>query len=147
MAAKLVRHLKWPKCPISFRFMQDHERRDVQDILRRAFPQLDQWAFSWTPNVLVAEQLPILLGAIVLKLFALPHQRKAGSVVWVYFTAPEARGRGVGQRLVEAGIDFCDFDIARPFFPFISFNGKRLWDWNQGVWARLAVATIALFWV
>ena len=85
--------------------MRDDERRNVRAIMRRAFPLFDQWAFSWTPNVLVAEQGGQLLGAIVLKLFALPRDRKAGSVAWV-FTAPEVRGRGLGQRLVEAGINF-----------------------------------------
>lgn len=85
--------------------MRDDERQDVYALMRRAFPLFDQWAFSWTPYVLVAEQGGQLQGAIVLKLFALPRNRKAGSVAWV-FTAPEARGRGFGQRLVEAGIDF-----------------------------------------
>ncbi len=90
---------------VSIRPMRDDERGNVRAIMRRAFPPFDQLAFSWTPNVLVAEQDRQLLGAIVLKLFALPHNRKAGSVAWI-FTAPEVRGRGLGQRLVEAGIDF-----------------------------------------
>ena len=85
--------------------MREHERQNVHALMRRAFPLVDQWAFSWTPHVLVAEQSGQLLGAIVLKLFALPHSGKAGSVAWV-FTAPEARGQGLGQRLVESGIDF-----------------------------------------
>ncbi|MBE7385643.1 MAG: GNAT family N-acetyltransferase [Leptolyngbya sp. SIO1E4] len=92
---------------VVIRPMRDDERGTVHAIMRRAFPLVDQWAFSWTPNVLVAEQGGQLLGAIVLKLFALPHNRKGGSVAWV-FTAPEARGQGLGQRLVEAGIDFFD---------------------------------------
>ncbi|NER84455.1 MAG: GNAT family N-acetyltransferase [Leptolyngbya sp. SIO1D8] len=92
---------------VVIRPMRDDERRTVHAIMRRAFPLVDQWAFSWTPNVLVAEQSGQLLGAIVLKLFPLPRNRKGGSVAWV-FTAPEARGQGLGQRLVEAGIDFCE---------------------------------------
>lgn len=90
---------------VVIRPMRDDERGTVHAIMRRAFPLVDQWAFAWTPNVLVAEQSGQLLGAIVLKLFALPNNRKGGSVAWV-FTAPEARGQGLGQRLVEAGIDF-----------------------------------------
>ena len=90
---------------VDIRPMRDDERRNVYAIMRRAFPLVDRWFFSWTPNVLVAEQGGQLLGAIVLKLFALPHNRIGGSVSWV-FTAPEVRGRGVGQRLVEGGIDF-----------------------------------------
>jgi hypothetical protein len=37
------------------------------------------------------------------------------------------------------------FDIAMPFFPFVSFNGRRLWDWNKIVWAVLAIAAVAVF--
>ena len=90
---------------VSIRPMRDDEKRNVHSIMRRAFPLVQQWFFSWTPNVLVAEQNGKLLGAIVLKLLGLPHNRKGGLVYWV-FTAPEARGLGLGQRLVEAGIDF-----------------------------------------
>ena len=90
---------------VVIRPMGDNERQSVHAIMRRAFPLFDQIAFSWTPNVLVAERGDQLLGAIVLKLFTLPHHRKAGSIAWV-FTAPEVRGQGLGQRLVEAGLDF-----------------------------------------
>ncbi|WP_299492316.1 GNAT family N-acetyltransferase [Acaryochloris sp. IP29b_bin.137] len=85
--------------------MRDDERQNVHALMRRAFPLLDQWAFSWTPYVLVAEQGGQLQGAIVLKLFTLPRNRQAGSIAWV-FTAPEVRGQGFGQRLIEAGINF-----------------------------------------
>ncbi|MBN1317785.1 MAG: hypothetical protein JXA42_20040 [Anaerolineales bacterium] len=35
---------------------------------------------------------------------------------------------------------------ARPqAFPFVSFNGCRLWDWKRGVWAVLAAAAIFVF--
>ena len=37
------------------------------------------------------------------------------------------------------------FDIAMPFFPFICFNGRRLWDWNKIVWILMAVAAIAVW--
>jgi L-amino acid N-acyltransferase YncA len=90
---------------IHIRPMQKEERRKVHAIMRQAFPLIQQWFFSWTPHVLVAEQEGKLLGGIVLKLFKLPRGRKGGLVAWI-FTAPEARGLGAGQRLAEAGIDF-----------------------------------------
>ncbi|MDV3351941.1 GNAT family N-acetyltransferase [Leptothoe sp. LEGE 181152] len=90
---------------VVIRPIEDNERRSVHALMCRAFSVSDQLAFSWTPNVLVAEGDGQLLGAIILKLFALPHHRKAGSISWL-FTAPEVRGQGVGQRLVEAGLDF-----------------------------------------
>ncbi|MGD1949454.1 MAG: GNAT family N-acetyltransferase [Leptolyngbyaceae cyanobacterium] len=91
---------------VVIRPMRDDERRTVRAMMKRAFSLLDQWSFAFTPNVLVAEQDCQLVGAIVLKLFALSHNHKVGSIAWV-FTIPEVRGQGLGQRLVEAGIDRC----------------------------------------
>jgi hypothetical protein len=39
---------------VSIRSMQDDERQNVHAMMRRAFPLVQQWFFSWTPNVLVA---------------------------------------------------------------------------------------------
>ncbi|MBL7162319.1 MAG: GNAT family N-acetyltransferase [Anaerolineales bacterium] len=90
---------------ITIRPMQAGEKKTVHGIMRQSFPLIQQWFFSWTPNVLVAERDGQLLGATVLKLFPLPGGRKGGLVYWV-FTAPEARGLGLGQRLVEAALRF-----------------------------------------
>ena len=90
---------------IIIRPMQADEKQVVHSIMRQSFPLIQQWFFSWTPNVLVAEQDGQLLGATVLKLFSLPNNRKGGLIYWV-FTAPEARGLGLGQRLAEAALEF-----------------------------------------
>ena len=37
------------------------------------------------------------------------------------------------------------FDTALIFFPFVSFGGRRLWDWNRAIWVVLAVAAVAVF--
>lgn len=89
--------------------------------MRRAFPLVEQWFFSWTPNVLVAERDESLLGAVVLKLFALRRDLKGGLIYWV-FTAPEARGLGAGQRLVEAGIDFLERHGCSEIFACVEGN-------------------------
>jgi len=39
------------------------------------------------------------------------------------------------------------FDIALIFFPFASFNGRRIWDWNRVVWGVLAAAAVVVFFV
>jgi hypothetical protein len=39
------------------------------------------------------------------------------------------------------------FDIVLIFFPFVSFNGRRIWDWNKLVWGLSALATLLLFFV
>ncbi len=39
------------------------------------------------------------------------------------------------------------FDIARPFFPFVSFNGRRIWDWSRPVWIVLAALAVTRLFV
>ncbi len=36
------------------------------------------------------------------------------------------------------------FDILLIFFPFVSFNGRRIWDWNKFIWIICAAAAIPL---
>jgi len=33
------------------------------------------------------------------------------------------------------------------FFPLISFNGRRIWDWNRVVWALVSLAAVAVLFV
>jgi len=44
-----------------------------------------------------------------------------------------------------AAFIFTVADILLPFFPFVSFNGRRLWDWNRWVWGGLAVIVIVIW--
>lgn len=37
------------------------------------------------------------------------------------------------------------FDTLIAFFPFVSFNGRRLWDWNRLAWAALSLVAVALW--
>ena len=90
---------------IHIRPMKAEEKRDVGAIMRRSFSPTQQLFFSWSSNVLVAEQDGKLLGAVVLKMFSLPGGRKGGLIAWV-FTAPKARGTGAGQRLIKAALKF-----------------------------------------
>jgi hypothetical protein len=39
------------------------------------------------------------------------------------------------------------FDIVLIFFPFVSFNGRRIWDWNKLVWGFCVITTLILFFV
>jgi len=87
--------------------MRPEEKGDVGAIMRQSFELTQQLFFSWSSNVLVAEQDRKILGAVVLKMFPLPAGRKGGMIAWV-FTAPEARGTGSGQRLIETGLEFLE---------------------------------------
>jgi hypothetical protein len=37
------------------------------------------------------------------------------------------------------------FEVLLPFSIFVSFNGRRVWDWSRPAWALLAAATVGLF--
>ena len=90
---------------IYVRPMRLEEKKVVHNIMSRSFTLVERLFFSFTPHVLVAEQNGQLLGATVLKLIQLPKNRKGGLIYWI-FTAPEARGMGTGQKLIEAALYF-----------------------------------------
>ena len=89
--------------PINIRSMTPHDRKAVLAMMRRSFPVFEQLFFSLTESTLVAESEGRLLGAIVLKVFKLPDKTQGGVVNWI-FSDPSARGLGVGQVLIEAGL-------------------------------------------
>ena len=78
--------------------MQTDEKRTIYQIMKHSFPVVQRWFFSWTPHVLVAERDGQLLGATVLKLIPLPHNRQGGLIYWV-FTTQEIRGLKGGSGL------------------------------------------------
>jgi ribosomal protein S18 acetylase RimI-like enzyme len=43
-----------------------------------------------------------------------------------------------------AGLMLAAFDVLLLFSPFVSFNGRRVWDWNWAAWGMLAVAVLGL---
>jgi GNAT superfamily N-acetyltransferase len=43
-----------------------------------------------------------------------------------------------------AGLSLTLLDMLVPFFPFVSFNGRRVWDWNRPVWGTLAMLALIL---
>ncbi len=89
----------------SIRQMQKDERRVVRQIMRRSFPPFQQLFFSLTPETLVAvSDKGKPLGAVVLKTFSLPGGDKGGVIYWI-FTDPEVRGKGLGQKLMDAGLE------------------------------------------
>ena len=88
---------------VEIRPMTPDEKPAVRRIAHRAFPVLARLFFSWGQTVLVALSEGRLVGGIVLETFALADGRKVGFVGWV-FSDPNARGIGVGQRLIEAAL-------------------------------------------
>ncbi|MFO7916698.1 MAG: GNAT family N-acetyltransferase, partial [Anaerolineae bacterium] len=91
--------------------------------MRRAFPLPADLFFSWSGQVLVAEQEEVLLGGIVLKTFPLPGGRRGGLVKWI-FADPNARGLGAGQALVEEGFSHLDAQGCDEIFACVEGNNS-----------------------
>nr|WP_275440799.1 GNAT family N-acetyltransferase [Vibrio sp. Of7-15] len=43
------------------------------------------------------------------------------------------------------GVGLLILDVVLPFFPFSSFSGKRLWDWNKYIWGILSLSIVPFF--
>lgn len=44
----------------------------------------------------------------------------------------------------KAGLSLVLVEVLLPFPPFVSFGGRRVWDWNRPVWSVLAIAVAGL---
>ena len=102
---------------ISVRPMLDDEEKLVHDVHKRCFSRIEHLFYSLTPHVLVARYNDQLVGGIILKVFSLRRKRKIGLVHWV-FTTPEVHGLGLGQKLIEAALEYlkeqgCDEILAQ----------------------------------
>ena len=92
---------------ISVRRIREEEEKAVRSLAGRAFPPLGGVFFSPSQHTLVAERDGRVVGAVVPKLFALPDKRRCGAIFWL-MTDSEARGLGVGGRLIEAALGFLE---------------------------------------
>ncbi len=89
------------------RRLRDDERPAFTALAKRSLPHLmERVTFSLSPDSFVAEQEGNWVGGLVLKLNTFGGQRW-GEVSWV-FTAPEARGLGAGQQLIDHALAFFD---------------------------------------
>ncbi len=61
------------------------------------------------------------------------------------FTTPRAWVESLLSAAFQLGLYFSIFDILLVFFPFVSFNGRRVWDWNKALWGVCAAAVVGLF--
>jgi len=93
---------------VTVRPMREDERETVRAMFQRSFAGLKRWFFfSWTPDVLVAERDGQLAGVVMADTYPLGAGRTGGCVAWI-FTAPEARGTGIGHRLIDAALELFD---------------------------------------
>ncbi len=84
--------------------MEPAEKGEVRGIMRRCFPLLMRPFFSLGGVVLVAQHREDLLGAVVMNRCLCAGGAMTGIISWI-FTAPEARGMGVGQALIDRALD------------------------------------------
>src|SRR5918997_6403084 len=88
---------------ISVRRMDADDEEAVKALAGRAFSPLASLSFPRSPDALISERRGELVGAVVLRTFGLPGERKSGGMTWL-MTDPGARGLGGGGRLVEAAL-------------------------------------------
>ena len=91
---------------------------------RNLIPKLGPTAFAGASAVLAFTWV-----AWALLHFSVPPPE---IVTWLHF------GQVAGQMLAF-------FEVLLPLSIFVSFNGRRVWDWSRPAWAVLAAATLGLF--
>jgi hypothetical protein len=105
-------------------------------VLGSLYPTTDRWRYR--------DLLP-KLGPVALS-GALP----ALALTWGAWALSRFGGLGMSQWIgstMAIGLFLTLFDVVLVFFPFVSFNGRRIWDWNKLLWGFCALATLALFFV
>jgi GNAT superfamily N-acetyltransferase len=100
---------------ISVHHMRKEQTRAVRSLAGRVVSRPESAFFSPPPQTLIAERDGRLVGVIVPKVFVLPDKRRYGAIFWL-MTAPEARGSGVGGRLVEATLEYFEEHGCREAF-------------------------------
>lgn len=89
---------------IMIRPLQTGDRKSLRQLFRRSFNWLKLPFLPAHPPGFVAIQGEHICGGIVVNIF--PRSEGRGGSILALATAPEVRGQGVGQRLVEAALDY-----------------------------------------
>lgn len=101
-----------------------------------AYPASAQWSYR---------RLLRQLGRIALA-GVLPTLALTGAA-WLlarFAALPAALTAWLGYALF-VGVPLALFDTVMIFFPFWSFNGRRIWQWRRPLWAVLALTALAMF--
>ncbi len=85
--------------------MRDDEAQSVRRVMKNAFPFLLRLFFTITKETFVAEQDGALLGGVVTKTFRINREKKGGLIAFI-FTSDAARGRGLGQKLLDHALTY-----------------------------------------
>ncbi len=109
----------------SIRPIKKNDHAAVRKLINRSFPLLQRlFVILRGRDIFVAHQGDQILGGIVLKTFYIPGRGKGGLVEWL-FSAPEARGHGVGQSLLDAALKFFKKKGANEVFAIIEGNNTN----------------------
>jgi L-amino acid N-acyltransferase YncA len=99
------------------------------------YPATDEWRYrEWLPKlgpVALAGVLPTLLINWGLWAAGRFGDLSPNLALW----------RGIAMMI---GIVLGFLDIVGAFFPLVSYNGRRLWDWKPWLWGVLALAAVAV---
>jgi hypothetical protein len=107
-------------------------------VLGSYYPDQEEWTYRKRLPDLGVMALAGALTVLVIALAMWGLQR--------YANLPEAHLTWLGPaRWISANMAL--FDIATPFFPFVSYNGRRIWDWKRPLWFIMLVpALFVVFW-
>lgn len=83
------------------------ERAAVERVGKAAFPTLQAQLLELTPHVLAATREGEVVGGTISEVLEPAPDRRVGLVTWI-FTAEEARGLHVGERLLEATLEYLE---------------------------------------
>lgn len=98
---------------VIIREMKSEDKKSVNVVMRKSFPFLARIFFYFTKDMYVAEVNGEITGGVFLKTFNVKKDIKAGLVAWI-FCSPDFKGLGLGQKLINRGIEFleeegCDY--------------------------------------
>lgn len=124
---------------LSYRPIEKDDRAQVLRLGRRAFGPTVAMALSLEHGGHVAELGGAIVGATILKCFAV-GKRRIGLVSWI-MTAPQAQGQGVGARLLELSDEWFQAEGADETIAMIEgYNQSSSKLFRSRGYARLPVA-------
>lgn len=106
---------------VTIRPIKEGEKKALKQIMNDAFPFFMRLFFSFSKHTLVAEKNGKIVGGVILKIFMLQENVKAG-LVSLIFCSPQHAGLGIGQSLSAAGLKTLEQNGCTQLFACVEGN-------------------------